>query len=253
MRADINQRFPVKGAELSFDLFRRNTDEALPLLVLIHGGGWISGEKEDYRDEALWWASHGWAAVCVSYRLAPLFPFPIPIADVQRFLLFAAENPSLFGTSPGRTAVFGNSAGGHLALMTALAGRILDGDEPSVRPARAVAVCPITDMTDPGIVEEPLARGFAEQFMGDRYSAEDPRWADASPACQPLAGAPATLLVHGTADEIVPFSQSLQMEARLRQAGNQVSLLAMEGEHHAFSYGAWMKVREAAHAHLAGL
>ena len=115
-----DQKYPVEGGELGFDFFRPEGEGPFPLVVFLHGGGWISGDRTMYRDEAIWLAPQGFACACINYRLAPLYPFPVPVADCQAFVRFARTNHETLAIDPNQITAMGNSAGGHLALMLGL-------------------------------------------------------------------------------------------------------------------------------------
>lgn len=227
-----------------FDFFRPNTDEVVPLVVLIHGGGWISGEKTDYRDEAVWLASQGYAAACVAYRLAPLCPFPSAVQDVQAFIRYARENRATFAIDPERIVAFGNSAGGHLASMVGLCPHELTTTRPAERPNGVVTLCGISDLRNYETTHFPLAFSFLEQFMGgpERDMAE--RYAQASPVTYVAEGAPPFVIVHGTDDEVVPVEQSRELYSSLCSCGVPAQLHEFVGEGHSYTYEAWLRIRE---------
>lgn len=239
MTLERDLSYPSGGATLGFDLFRTVGDTA-PLIVFLHGGGWISGDRETYAEEAVWFAEHGFTCACVSYRLAPLYPYPAAVADVQAFVHFARENCKQLGVDPAKIASFGNSAGGHLSLMLGLARSTPSGE--FAQPVDAfVSVSGISDLRPQGDGDE-LAMTFIEQFMGGPYSAKAQEYADASPICHPPVCGHG-LLFHGDADDIVPVEQSRALAARLKDAGNPVEYVELVGEQHSFTYPAWTTIR----------
>ena len=121
MVAALNQVYSSPGGvPLHFDLFRPDSREPLPAIVCIHGGGWISGEKEGMHDVALRLAENGFIAACPDYRLAPLHPFPAAVQDVQRCVRSLRARADTYGILPHTVGAVGNSAGGHLRATLAL-------------------------------------------------------------------------------------------------------------------------------------
>ncbi|MES1228133.1 MAG: alpha/beta hydrolase [Armatimonadota bacterium] len=227
-----------------FDFFRPDTEEAVPLIVLIHGGGWISGEKLVYRDEALWLAQQGYAAACISYRLAPLNPFPAAVEDVQSFIRFARSGEHEFNIDPERIVAFGNSAGGHLACMAGLCETEIGTDKLAERPNSVVSLCGITDIRGYEKTHFPISFSFVEQFMGGPERDDPELYAQASPLTHVTETAPPFIIVHGTDDEVVPVDQSRALYSSLCSAGIPAQLHEFGGEGHSFTFEAWLRIRE---------
>jgi acetyl esterase/lipase len=246
MTVELDRSFETPDGSGRYDLFVPDRPEGRRLIVLIHGGGWVGGDKSDYHDEARFWAEKGVAAACVGYRLAPAWPFPAAVTDVQcavAHLRGAGQWDEVF--------VFGNSAGGHLALMAAVCDRILGSARPSARPDKVVAVCPITDLRAyrGGLIPE--AEEFLHAFLGPP-TGDPSKWAQASPVSYVRPGLPPTLLIHGAEDWLVPLEQSRIMARALADAGSPVRLMELPGEEHSFTWESWSKVRSAAAGHFLG-
>lgn len=236
-----------------FDYYRPDTPAALPLLVCIHGGGWISGDRTMYADEAAWASQQGVAVACPSYRLAPLHPFPAAVADIQAFMRHARRDSAGLGIDPGHIVVMGNSAGGHLAAMAGLCTKALDDNEPAELADAVVSLSGISDLQDPDAKSAPIARSFLEEFMGSTYNDDPARFAAASPITYVDSHAPPFLIVHGAADEIVPVQQSRDLVDALRKADRPVSYLELPGEGHSYSLPAWERIRFAYMEFVRGL
>ncbi|HZH99196.1 MAG TPA: alpha/beta hydrolase [Fimbriimonadaceae bacterium] len=228
----LDQQYGVAGgAPLRYDLFTPASESPAPLVICIHGGGWISGEKEGMHEVARGLAELGFAAASPQYRLAPLYPCPAAIDDVQAFIDFAHANAATWGADPERIAVLGNSAGGHLACMAGLTRKNV---------VRAVVdICGITDVTNPREQHFPIAWEFLDQFMGIPWEGNEEFFKQASPLHHVASDSPPFLVVHGDVDDIVPVEQSDALVAALRTRQVPVDYHRLPNEGHALSYGAW--------------
>lgn len=244
-------RFDIPfGDRLPFDFFRPDTDEVVPLLVFIHGGGWISGDKTHFTQEAQQQTNDGYACACISYRLAPLHPFPAAILDVQEFIVAIRARAHEFMIDPTRIAAIGSSAGGHLATMVGLLDKMMDGSESSHSPQvnAVVDFCGLTDLTRPREQHFPIAHEFLEAFAGVPYTESPETWEKASPLTHVSATAAPFLIFHGDEDDVVPLDQSQRLHEALNICGVSTRLVIMPGEGHGFgaeSYAkAWELTRE---------
>ncbi len=201
-------------------------------ILFVHGGAFLTGGGNTYSGFASWLARATGADVYLpDYRLAPEHPFPAPVDDV-----FAAYTAILgLGHPPERTAILGDSAGGALAVDTALA--IPEMDVAS--PAALVLFCPWLDLTqsgasivanarrDPMISPRWLEEGSHAHAGGLRRS--DPR---VSPLFADLATLPPTLIQVGT--EEVLLDDSVRFADRAWAAGVEVELQRFDGMWHDF-------------------
>jgi acetyl esterase len=106
-----------------------------PVLVYLHGGGWVCGSPRSHRKLAARFAEAGSLVVNVDYRLAPEHPFPTPFEDCVAALRWAAREAPRFGGDPRRLAVGGDSAGANLAAAASIA----LADDPA-RPCAALLI-----------------------------------------------------------------------------------------------------------------
>lgn len=233
-----------------YDLFMPEHVVNPPLVLFLHGGGWISGDKSMYHDEVSPWVKAGYASACISYRLAPLHVFPEPIADIQDAVMYFRRERERLGLGQ-RIAAMGNSAGGHLALMLATCDTYMGEDAvtDSFKVNAAVSICPITDVRNPRQTHDPIAWSFLEQFLGGLGDEE--RNALASPITHISTGDAPCLLIHGDQDDVVPVQQSITMDQELTRIGVEHELLVLNGEYHSFSYTGWHTIREHALAFCA--
>ena len=104
------------------NLYVPNADALVPLIVLIHGGGFVSNDCESRQAQLFYqyFRNHGYACATVNYRLAQEAVFPAAVEDVKCAIRFLRANAEVYGYDGGRIAVWGESAGGYLAVMAAV-------------------------------------------------------------------------------------------------------------------------------------
>lgn len=205
----------------------------MPLVIILHGGGWITSSKESVRDQAIKLAEAGFAVACPNYRLAPLHSFPAAIQDCLTFLDFAKTLSTTWNFDAKRIALVGESAGAHLATITGLMGTGVKA---------VVDVCGITDLTRPREQHFPIAWGFIEQFMGVPYEGNESLYEEASPIYHIHGDAPRFLIMHGDADPIVPIQLSKSFVAALQREGVSTVFVPLPSEGHEFSVETWAKI-----------
>lgn len=230
----------IGGQALRYDLFRPDTPEPLPLIICLHGGGWISGSKEEYREVGLAMCRAGFAAAIPAYRLAPLHPFPAATDDIANFVRFCRSQADEWNIIPNRIGAIGNSAGGHLAAMAGL------HQDPEARVNAVVDICGITDVRNARDLHLPISWGFLDQFLPYEYVGNEDLFAQASPICLINGDAPPFLIIHGEADDVVPVSQSDAFVGALKEAGISVEYHRYPHEDHSFSNGSWPLLEAAA-------
>ena len=100
------------------DVYRpKNAEGKLPVLIDIHGGGWVYGDKELYQFYCMELAQHGFAVVNFTYGLAPKFTFPSSMVDTDNVVKFVLENADKYGFDTSKVFFAGDSAGAHMAAM----------------------------------------------------------------------------------------------------------------------------------------
>ena len=211
---------------LLLDLYRpTESDAAAPGLIFIHGGSWKGGKKEDYRIYALHFAARGYVVASIQYRLSGEAPFPAAVHDVKAAVRFMRSEAEMLGVDPERIGVVGGSAGGHLSMMIGyssdvpeLEGKCGHGDVSS-RVQCLVNLYGPTDMTTP------YARGVSKtnravaDFFEGTYDEQPDNYAAGSPLKYVTSDDPPTLILHGTADALVPINQADILAKELMQKG----------------------------------
>ncbi len=228
-------------ATLHLDLYRPVVrTQPLPLVIVIHGGSWKSGSKEDMAEFAYDVAAHGMVAASIDYRLIQQGgTFPAPVLDTIDATAFLRDHASDWGIDPTRLAVLGVSAGGHLALMSGMVDDLskLDPARAAGRPFDFKAIVNIegpTDFTvDPADYSSRqirLIEGFLGKTIADDSDGSHRR--AASPTEYVSKNGPPVLTIHGTADSTVPFAQAQALEAALEAAGQPHEFIPIEGMDH---------------------
>ena len=147
----------------------RGTDSPAPVLVYIHGGGWVGGSKESSVLRLIPWMEMGWAVVNVQYRLGEVSLAPAAVEDCLCALRWIIRNASNYNIDPERIVVTGNSAGGHLALTTGMvpASAGLDRQCPGSETLSVAAIINWYGITDVGdLLDGPNTKSYAVEWMG---------------------------------------------------------------------------------------
>ena len=216
-----------------------NAGGPVPVLMMIHGGGWVLGTKESQLLRAMPYLEMGWAVVNVTYRLVQVSRAPAAVEDCLCALQWIARNAEAYGFDLSRIVTTGNSAGGHLALTTGMVpasaglGRECTSGSftgpptmPSVDVAAIINWYGITDVAD--LLSGPNTKGYAVGGLSDR--------ADVARLTSPLthvrAGLPPVLTIHGDADPIVPYEHGTRLHEALENAGVASELHTVPGGGH---------------------
>lgn len=205
-----------------------------PALLFIHGGGWTEGTKERGVIALQRFVQRGHVAASMEYRLSGEARFPAQIEDVKAAIRFLRINAPQFGIDPQRIAVWGQSAGGHLA---ALAGTTGAGEE---RPDAVIDWNGPADLLEPNELARLLAQKAKqnvptiaiERLLGGSVDEHGGLARAASPINHVTPDDPPFLIMHGTADPEVDISQSRALHAALRAAGVDATLKEYAGEAH---------------------
>ena len=233
---------PIGFRPLLLDLYRPAAvaDPAPALVVFVHGGGWVRGDRSMVSPSFAGWrpgplarlAAEGFAVASVDYRLSGEARFPAQLEDVSAAVEWLAGRAEEYGFDAGRIVLWGESAGAHLAALLGLRspGRRVRGVVDWYGPADLAAL-DVQVGAAGALTEDPLDTREA-RLLGAPV-AEVPELARAaSPISHVRAGAPPFLNAHGTADRAVPFRQSEALAAALAEAGVEVRLEAVDGAGH---------------------
>jgi acetyl esterase len=210
----------------------------LPLLVFLHGGGWVRGNLDSHDNVCRFLAREaGVLVLSVDYRLAPEHKFPAAVEDSLAAFRWAGEHAADLGADPAAIAVGGDSAGGNLTLVTAQLA-VADGGPV---PTFLLAFYPATDFSvkrrsyelfrEGFLLTESATDWYRSHYLPDESAALDPR---ASPLlAEDLSGMPPAYIA--TAGFDVLRDEGEAYAARLKEAGVPVALRRHRGLIHAFA------------------
>lgn len=204
----------------------------LPGIVIIHGGGFTGGDKGAAREQNIGntLAANGYVCVSINYALAKEGQptWPQNVHDCKRAVRFLRKNAEKYHVDPDHIGVIGGSAGGHLTAMLGLTGSESGLDPAGPDAAISCRVQAIVPMYGPATLKKDtvMLPGTREQ-VPELYKL-------ASPATHATADDPPALILHGTADTTVPYSESEELAAALKQAGVEHQLVLVEGAPHTF-------------------
>ena len=233
---DIVYKEPFKRP-LTLDLYRPARSKGrLPVVIWVHGGGWLNGSKNNC--PAAWLAGEGFAVASIDYRLTHDAQWPAQIDDCRDAVRWLRANAKSHRLDPDHIGAWGSSAGGHLV---AILGTINppDGETTS---SRIQAVCDWFGPTDlltmpPNVVSEKrtleqVAKSNGAKLLGATVRNVPEKAKHASGLHHVSADDPPVLVMHGDEDPAVPISQSERFVAALREAGVDTTYHVVKGAGH---------------------
>jgi acetyl esterase/lipase len=217
-----------------------------PLLIWIHGGAFMTGDKSE--NHAIWpeLMSAGYAVATINYRLSGDARWPAQITDCKAAIRFLCAHAKDYNIAPGRIAVWGSSAGGHLAALVGTSGsaRKLDIGE---HLDQSSAVSCAVDMFGPIDFEKMpqfTSPTSPEAKMWGRATSEALDLArEACPITYLSKNTPPLLILHGDSDSVVNISQSQLFDAAIKKAGATGDFITLPGVGHSHAE-VWAKERQ---------
>jgi len=236
LQVESDRVFTVVGErELHCDIFLPDAGAPRPAAILLHGGGWRGGNRVNMHPRARRLAEHGVVAIAAEYRLTGEARWPAHIQDVKACIRWLRSSADSLGVHRDQIALVGFSAGAHLALLAAgTPGNPTFGTaDAAAETVNAVAAFFPPIRIQPGADrsngEFPASAGAS---LGEDVGAEEAR--AASPIEHLAPGYPPTLLLHGTADEVVSSRTSQQFYEAATAAGSVCELRLYSGMRHEF-------------------
>ena len=207
-----------------------------PTLIFIHGGGWVWGDKTGSVHLFLPFVERGWHVVNINYR-GGKGTAPAAVDDAVCALKWVVDHANDYGFDPDNIVVSGESAGGHLALMTGILGS--QPGHPCYPGAdfKVAAVINWFGITDIQAVARYLAQTSPKGNYALKWVGKETRIAEISSRYSPIEivdeGVPPVLSIHGDADSVVPHDQATNFHKRLDELGALHELQSMPGGKHA--------------------
>ena len=233
------------GVRQQLDIYRPRVipEGGCPVLMQIHGGAWVIGDKAHQALPLMnMLASKGWICVAANYRLSPSVGFPTHLLDCKAALCWIREHGREYGMNPDFVAVTGGSAGGHLAALMGLTENRpeLQQEHPDVDTSVQACV-PFYGVYDFLVrYDQHPNRHAYENFVRDRVMHESREqnpalWELASPIAQVHEGAPPFMVVHGELDSLAVVAEGRVFSQKLREvSSNPVVYAELPGAEHAF-------------------
>jgi len=209
--------YVTRGSQqLGLDLYQPlAAQDAAPVVLIIHGGSWQSGDSTQLPALNSYLAARGYAVAAINYRHAPKYPFPAARDDVLAALAYLKRNAGDLGLDSQRIVLLGRSAGGQLALLVAYT-----AGDPAIR--GAISFYAPADMrygyanpVNPAVLD---SRAVLSDYLGGSPDQAGAAYDAASPINFVGPTTPPTLLVHGGSDDLVQLEQSERLDARLAAA-----------------------------------
>jgi|GEM_PF-1681423 len=194
-----------------------------PVFLIIHGGGWTGGGPRKFYPVAEHFVRRGMVGISLEYRLLSkqkgITVFDC-VRDGRSAVRYLRKHAMELGIDPDRIVVSGGSAGGHVAVGTALLASDEMGEEVGISsvPNGLVLLNPVIDTSK---------AGYGQAKIGER-------WRELSPVHQVRSGLPPTVIFHSTDDRVTPYSGARQFAVLSRKAGNDCTLFTHEGGRHGY-------------------
>jgi acetyl esterase/lipase len=242
------------GEKMLLDIARPSAPGPHPTVVCLHGGAWRGGKKDHlsktsrYLDVEFgtgrkslieWLAGEGYVAVAVGYRLMPKHKFPAPIEDAKTAVRFLRANAAQYGIDGERIGVVGYSAGGHIAALVGTTNTEAGFDGTLYREQSSRVKC-VVDFFGPTdlslfVEAEGIESAIFKPMLGARYRENPEIYRKASPIEHVTKDAPPFLILHGTADILVPIIHSERFHKKLLAAGAKSELTTLPGAGHGWT------------------
>ncbi len=213
----------------------------LPLVILVHGGGWNAGEKEAFEGPAAEFVRHGYASASLNYRLSRQAKFPAQVEDCKAAVRWLRAHADTYGLDPQKFVIGGHSAGGHLAAFLGVTngekrferGKNLKVDS-SVQAVLWFAGVGnfVARVQTPGYESEGAPGSGQSMLIGGAVLKNREKAMKASPIRYVGEGDAPIIFFHGDRDELVPIAQAKEMDEALKAKGVETELHIMPGANH---------------------
>lgn len=225
---DIGVTYANRGSgDLQGDFYKPLGIDKPAAVVMIHGGGWIGGERADMDGFAKDLAEEGFAVLNITYRLGPEHRFPAAIIDCRDAVRWLRSHADRLDINPDKIGAWGYSAGGHLAaLLGTLSDEPLPGEDTRNISARVQAVI---DGAGPTDLRQYRENKYVTKFMPE--DASEQLYELASPVTAVSSDDAPTLMYHGKRDAVVFYENSVLLKEKLDAAGVPNELVTLTFGH----------------------
>ncbi|WP_257149785.1 alpha/beta hydrolase [Bacillus toyonensis] len=231
------------GIELKMDVWpakETSKNKLKPAVVLVHGGGWVSGDKGESSHWKQWLNDLGYTVFDVQYRMPPQAGWKDEVADIKSALGWVLQNADTYQIDPNKINVMGESAGGNLAMLAAYS----MGEEqlPASTNVPEVHVNSVINMYGPADMtmfykDNPstnYVHGVMEEYIGGTVSQFPERYKLLSPINYIQDNTPPTITLLGTGDRIVPVEQGEMLDKELTVKNVAHEFYLLPGVDHGF-------------------
>ncbi len=221
---DVAYDQPENAKPLLADLYRPSGKGPFPGVLLIHGGAWMSGNKDQLAWIAHGLAQTGFTVMAINYRLAPEHQYPAQLDDCRKAIAWMQKKSAEHKIDPQKLATWGYSAGGHLALLLGL---------------ESPEVCAVVAGGAPVDFRKlPLDSPYLQYWLGDTRRNRPEIYDDASPATHVSSRAATVFFYHGVQDRWVPYAPVEKMAKSLEKLGVSTRLYPFPNSGHLHTMGA---------------
>lgn len=211
----------------------KKAKDEIGLILFIHGGAWIMGDKKSYRNELKYWSDSGYAAAAINYRYVS---DDVDLNNITDDITSALSAIKSFGESKkiniNKVLLTGSSAGAHLSLLYGYS-RV---DEAPIKPAAIVSYCGPVDLTNPKlywgpdlngnsdlgtpeVIADLLSKCCSKTFSADNIDSAKEELLQVSPISYVGKDSVPTVIAHGACDTVVPYDDSIALDKKLTEYG----------------------------------
>jgi acetyl esterase/lipase len=229
----------TNDVDLKVDIYLPNvTQKNGSSIIVIHGGSWSGGVRNDFPQWNQWFAENGFSVFDVDYTLSPQPNYLSAISDVEKAVRWVKQNAQEFTISPDKIVLLGRSAGGHLALISAYS-----ANSQNEQVSKVISIYAPTDLiwdyanlSNEYVID---GRGTLAKFLGGNPNESQEireRYLLASPIENVSAKTPPTLLIHGGKDQLVRIENMERLAGKLTESNVVNETLYIPYGQHGFDY-----------------
>jgi len=227
----------VDGTKLGVDVYWPKGDKTPnPLILVIHGGYWKSGDKAIHVQQGVEFAELGYTVAAMNYRLSADHKFPANIEDIYDCIKYLTKHAAKFNIDPDRIVTYGGSAGGHLSAFIGLAantkGRSYNAGINADAIKGVITIYGMHDLTMHIQKEHP----YTLQYIGKTFKEASAKYRDASPIYHVDRNDPPVLLIHGSLDGSVSVKNSDALSEMLNEFGVTYTYDRVKGWPHGMDF-----------------